>query len=303
MQNGLRQGALPCGNGGISTAFTKNSSNDGKTKNSGPAVYGTEACGARRAQVERLLRRALRENLFEIYYQPLYDIQSEKFTEAEALLRLRDAQGRFVPPDEFIPVAEQAGLICDIGSLVLGSACRSMGGLLAAGADIESVSVNLSALQLRGPESPEQLLGVIRRSGVPPERIVLEVTESTFVRDYSLIADRIREISGAGVRFALDDFGTGYSSIAHVTDLPFDSVKIDKSLIWNSVTNRRCKIMTCDLTRMFKEINLCVTAEGVETPEHDAFVRLCGCDKIQGFRYAKPMPIGQAAGFFSRVRA
>lgn len=257
----------------------------------------------RRKEIENLLRYALKNDKFEIYYQPLYTICDGKFTEAEALLRLKDRAGNFVPPDEFIPVAEATGMIVDIGSMVLQKVCSYIKYLLACRIDIDSISVNLSVVQLMRENAVSSLLHIIHESGISPNRILLEITESIFISNYSVITDKIRQLSQAGIQFALDDFGTGYSNITHVIDLPFDVVKIDKSLIWDSMKNQRCSVMIRDLTRTFKNINLMVTAEGVETTEHDAFVRMCGCDKIQGFRYAKPMPVSQAVDYFGRRSA
>lgn len=254
----------------------------------------------RRYELEDLLYDALKNDKFLIYYQPLYNVSDGNFTEAEALLRLKDKNGNFVSPDEFIPVAEQSGLIIDIGSMVLDKVCQYIHTLLSCKVDIDSISVNLSVVQLMQDNVVDRLLGIIRRNEISPNRILLEVTESTLISNYNMVGEKIRELSAAGIQFALDDFGTGYSNITHVIDLPFDVIKIDKSLIWDSVSNRRCNIMIRDLTKTFKNINLGVTAEGVETSEHDDFVRLCGCDKIQGFRYAKPMPVSQAGDYFGR---
>ncbi len=278
--------------------FTKDAKNYVPAKKPRQTVVGGSEIEKRSA--ENLIRWAMRENRFEVYYQPLYNVHKEQFTEAEALLRLKDPSGKFVPPDEFIPAAEQTGLIVEIGRMVLWKTCCALRLLLARGVEIEAVSVNLSVVQLQREDSAEKLLRIIQEGGVSPDRIVFEVTESTIIHDYPLIAKRIRELGAAGIRFALDDFGTGYSSIAHVSDLPFDSVKIDKSLIWGSARNRKCSILTEDLAQMFRHIRLDITAEGVETEEQDRFARRCGFDKIQGFRYARPMPMDQAAALFGR---
>ncbi len=259
-----------------------------------------EGARTRSIQIENLLRRALQHDGFEIYYQPLYTVCDGKFTEAEALLRLRGEDGGFVSPDEFIPVAEQCGLIDQIGSMVLDKVCRYIRYLLSCRIDIDSISVNLSVMQLLPDDAVDNILGIIRRNGVSPNRILLEVTESTLVCNFEQIARKIRELSGAGIQFALDDFGTGYSNIANVIDLPFDVIKIDKSLIWDSAVNVRCSQMVRYLTSAFRDINLEVTAEGVETPEHADFAKLCRCDKIQGFLFARPMPVSQAVDFFGR---
>ena len=268
---------------------------------SGPAVLSAVSSNPRRvAELKDLIYHALKNREFEIYYQPLYNVCDGNFTEAEALLRLRDREGNFLSPEEFIPVAEQCGMIADIGDLVLDGVCKYIRMMLKCSADIDSISVNLSVVQLMQENAVRRLMDTIRRNGISPNRILFEVTESTLVTDYELISGKICEMNEKGVQFALDDFGTGYSNITHVIDLPFDVVKIDKSLIWDSVRSRKCNIMIRELTRTFKDINLSVIAEGVETKEHDDFVRQCGCDKIQGFRYAHPMPVSQAGDYFGR---
>ena len=269
-----------------------------------PRTVGTylpEGQDGRGRVLEELLKRALRTDGFEVYYQPLCSVSDGKFTEAEALLRMKDETGTFVPPAEFIPVAEETGMIVEIGYMVLRKVCAYLNRLLACRIDIDSISVNLSVVQLTRDDAVQKLLAIIRENDISPNRILFEITESILIRNYEKIARKIRELSRAGVQFALDDFGTGYSNFSHVIDLPFDTVKIDKSLIWDSMENQKCRIMIRDLTRTFKNLNMTVTAEGVETREHDWFVRQCGFDRIQGFRYARPMPESRAADYFGRV--
>lgn len=253
--------------------------------------------------LEDLMYHALKDDKFIIYYQPLYSIQDNNFTEAEALLRLQDESGRFVPPDEFIPIAEKNGMIMEISSMVLNKVAGYIRSMLSCGTDIDSISINLSAVDLTRPDLADHVLDIIRKNHISPNRIVLEITESILIRNYRQAGDQIREMSSEGIQFALDDFGTGYSNIANVIDLPFDDVKIDKSLIWDSIKNRKCNIVIRELTKAFKDIHLGVIAEGVETPEHDRFVRQCGCDRIQGFRYAKPMPSSRVYDYFGRKMA
>lgn len=253
-----------------------------------------------RCEIENLIYHALKDDKFLIYYQPLLNVDDGNFTEAEALLRLRDQNGNFVPPDVFIPIAEQDGLINEIGCMVLDRVSHYIHTMLKCGSDIDSISVNLSVVQLMQDNVDARLLDIIHRNEISPNRILLEVTESTLVKDYQQIGDKIRTMSEAGIQFALDDFGTGYSNISHVIDMPFDVVKIDKSLIWDSVQNKKCSTVIRQLTKVFQSINLGVTAEGVETKAHDDFVRQCGCDKIQGFRYAQPMPSSRVSDYFGR---
>ena len=259
--------------------------------------------GPEERQLEDWLAQALKHDRFEVYYQPLYTVRNGSFTEAEALLRLKGPDGAYIPPDRFIPVAEVSGQIAEIGCMVLQRVCSDLRYLLSCRIDIDAVSVNLSVVQLMGEDAVPRLLRIIRESGVSPSRILFEITESILISNYTLIAEKIRKLSGAGIQFALDDFGTGYSNITNVIDLPFDVVKLDKTLVWDSMKSRRCNVMVRELTKTFKNINLTVTAEGVETEEHDSFVRMCGCDKIQGFRYARPMPVSRAAEYFGRAAA
>ncbi|MCI1965748.1 MAG: EAL domain-containing protein [Oscillospiraceae bacterium] len=266
----------------------------------GGPLHGADSGREAQQRLEKYLDDAMKNNKFEIYYQPLYTVCDGSFTEAEALLRLKGPDGAYIPPDQFIPVAEKTGQIIQIGSMVLERVCQYISYLLSCHIDIDTVSVNLSVVQLMDEDAVPHLLKIIRDSGISPNRIIFEITESILIRNYALIAEKINALSHVGIQFALDDFGTGYSNIINVIDLPFDVVKIDKSLIWDSMKNRRCSTMIRELTRTFRNINLVVTAEGVETEEHDNFVRQCGCDKIQGFRYARPMPVSRVSDYFGR---
>lgn len=248
----------------------------------------------RRHMLYELMRSALQEDRVEVHYQPLYSIARDRFTEVEALVRIRDEYGKFLSPEEFVPIAEETGLIIDIGYVVLKKVCEYIRQLIQRGIEIEAISVNLSVVQMMKADFVPRALQIIRGSGISPSRIIFEITESILVSNYEVISEKTKKLSDEGIRFALDDFGTGYSNLTHVIDLPFDVVKIDKSLIWDSMNNSKCYIMVRDMARIFQNMNLMVTAEGVETAEHDRFARLCGCSRIQGFRYARPLP-GEAA--------
>lgn len=211
---------------------------------------------AEKRRIVRWLDDAMRNDRFEVYYQPLYTVGDGSFTEAEALLRLKGPDGAYISPDRFIPIAEESGQIIEIGCMVLKRVCQYIRHLLSCHINIDTISVNLSVVQLMGENAVPRLLQIIRDSGISPNRILFEVTESILIRNYTLIAEKILELSRAGIQFALDDFGTGYSNIINVIDLPFDVVKIDKSLIWDSMKNQRCNIMIRELTRTFHNITI-----------------------------------------------
>jgi diguanylate cyclase (GGDEF)-like protein len=254
----------------------------------------------RRYYIKNLIAAALENDSFEVYFQPIYSIKDNRFSEAEALLRLRDEDGKFVPPDEFIPLAEEAGLIVDIGYVVVDKVCKYIRSLVQSGVKIHTVSINLSVVQLMKADIVTRLLEIIQKNEVSPERIIFEVTESILVNNYAAISEKVKELCQYGIRFALDDFGTGYSNLTYVIDLPFQLIKIDKSLITNSMSNNKCHILVRDLTKSFRSMDFTVIAEGVELPEHDEFVRHCGFDRIQGYRYARPIPAADAIRYFGR---
>lgn len=256
----------------------------------------------RRHTLYELIRSAIQDDRIEVYYQPLFSIAHDRFTEAEALLRIRDESGKFLSPEEFVPIAEETGLIIEIGYIVLQKVCEYIRSLLQRGIEIDTVSVNLSVAQMMKPDFVPRALQIIRASGISPSRIIFEITESILVSNYTVISEKTKKLSDAGIGFALDDFGTGYSNLTHVIDLPFDVVKIDKSLIWDSMNNSKCYIMVRDMAKIFQNMNLMVTAEGVETTDHDRFARLCGCSRIQGFRYARPQPGADAEKYFGRTQ-
>lgn len=256
----------------------------------------------RKHMIYELLRFSLLEDRIQVYYQPLYSVALDRFTEAEALIRIRDEGGELISPDEFVPIAEETGLIVDIGYAVLKKTCEYIRRLLQRGIEVDTISVNLSIAQMMKPDFVPRALQIIHGSGISPSRIVFEITESMLVSNYDVISKKIKELSGEGIHFALDDFGTGYSNLTHVMDLPFDVVKIDKSLIWNSMNNPKCYVMVRDMAQIFQNLNLMVTAEGIETAEHDRFVRSCGCSRIQGFRYAPPLTGEAAAEYLGHSR-
>lgn len=252
----------------------------------------------RRSQVEDVLKTALDEGSFEIFLQPIYAPSLERFDIAESLLRLNKTPIGPIFPDEFIPIAEQNGLIVDITYWVLERVCTMLADVLKQGIRCRAIAVNLSAVQFLQKDCEKRIVEIIERSGVPFEMVKFEVTESVLISNYEPVKAFINAMCERGCRFGLDDFGTGYSNLSAVLLLPFDTIKIDKSLVWLSETDERYAAMVRHLTNAFRDLGLHVLAEGVETKPQDHFIRDCGCDFIQGYYYARPLPVADAISRF-----
>lgn len=244
----------------------------------------------RRSQMVSILKDKLVNDEFELYYQPILSVDDGGFYIAEALLRINQSPLGAISPAEFIPVAEESGLIIDITYLVLDKVCKTIRRLRDEGLPIKGVSVNFSYLQFTQKDLIYRMQEIIRNNGIPASRIKIEITESTLGENIDVIrafADRMHEM---GIKIGLDDFGTGYSNLSSVTSFPIDTIKLDKSLIWSAVENEHSAIIVKNLSRAFRQLGMNILAEGVENQEHRTFVLDCGCSMIQGFLYAKPMP-------------
>ena len=241
-------------------------------------------------QLEDDIRHALVSNEFHLHYQPLVNTKTQQVASVEALLRWVRPDGKQVGPDTFIPVAEESGLINAIGLWVLRRACRD-----AMNWDGIMLSVNISAAQLRNPEFPVQLGHILEETGFAPERLELEITETSLVLD-PVVAERcLQVIRGFGVRIALDDYGTGYASIGFLRQFRFERLKLDRSLIRQAGEDDGSRAMMVSSITVARAMKMNVTAEGVETPQQADMVRDAGCDQIQGWLYFKAMPAADIA--------
>lgn len=251
-------------------------------------TWFNEAFDRSREQIKKLdeeLRQALAMNQFCMHYQPLVDAETRKIVAVESLMRWERPDGQIVGPTTFIPVAEESGLINPIGLWVLRQACCD-----ALEWDGVTLSVNISAAQLRNPEFPIQLGHILEETGFDPERLELEITETCLVLD-PIVAERsLNLIRGFGVRVALDDFGTGYASIGFLRQFRFEKLKIDRSLVMQASEDESSRAMMLSSITMAQAMNMSVTAEGVETREQADMVRAAGCDQIQGWLYFRAMP-------------
>jgi diguanylate cyclase (GGDEF)-like protein/PAS domain S-box-containing protein len=241
-----------------------------------------------RLRVENDLRRALERGELRLEYQPVVALGSEEIVSSEALVRWDHPQRGVIGPSEFIPVAEEDGLIEPIGRWVLEQACRQAARWHQARPDDVpiGISVNLSALQFAKRGLPEVVAEVLRATGLDPESLSLEITESVIMRDAEAVTDALRELKEIGVKIVLDDFGTGYSSLAYLTRLPLDALKIDRSFVDGLGVEAPDTAVTEAIVAMSKALSLQVVGEGVETARQAQALADLGCDLAQGFHFS-----------------
>jgi len=250
-----------------------------------------------RFQLLRDLRDALEKNELRVFYQPQFDLKTGQIIGAEALIRwwkLDNSKdgGSYISPAEFIPIAEQSGLIVPIGKWVMEEACRAAKKWHNEGKPIR-IAVNVSGAQFYQDDLVKFTSECLLRTGVKPHLLELEVTESVFMDDISIAIDTLKRLHELGVELAIDDFGTGYSSLAYLRQFNIDRLKIDQSFIRNALINSDDAAITKTIISLGHSLNLKVIAEGVETKEHEQFLINEGCDEVQGFRYSKPVPDSQ----------
>ena len=248
-----------------------------------------------RFQLLRDLRDAMEAKELMLYFQPQFDLAKGKIIGAEALLRWfkKDNSkqgGQFVSPAEFVPIAEQSGLIVPIGEWVLRYSCEVAAAWQKAGHDMR-VAVNVSGAQFYQSDLVNYVSKCLKETGLKPHNLELEVTESVFMDDITHTIETLQHLHALGVELAIDDFGTGYSSLSYLRQFPIDRLKIDQSFIRNALNNQDDAAIARTIVRLGHSLNLKVIAEGVETKEHEAFLREEKCDEVQGFRYSKPIPL------------
>jgi diguanylate cyclase (GGDEF)-like protein/PAS domain S-box-containing protein len=240
-----------------------------------------------RHQLENDLRDAMTRSEFELFYQPIVDIATCRLRGAEALVRWRHPQRGLVPPDQFIPLAEETGLINALGEWVVQKACADA----AAWPKPLKVSVNLSALQFRNSNLLDVILCALVDSGLPPDRLELEITESVLLESDTDPLAVIRRLKNIGVSLALDDFGTGYSSLSYLTKFPFDKIKIDKSFTQQLTKRAECAAIISSVRALGIGLNMLTVAEGVETEQQLTLLRAAGVDLAQGYLFGRPCPL------------
>lgn len=246
----------------------------------------------RMMQVEEILRDAIDNDGFEMYYQPIYSVENDGFVSAEALIRLKDTTTLgFISPEEFIPIAEKKGLIMQIGSCVFNSVCRFINteGLTELG--VHYIEVNLSGIQCMDAELPAQLQQIMNEYGVSPEQINLEITETATIESGNMLRKTMHKLRKLGCSFSMDDFGTGYSNLSQMAEVKYDLIKIDKSLIWPCFEQNGAKavIILDNIVKMIRSLGIDIVAEGVETQEQAEKLMDLGVGYLQGYLFSRPI--------------
>ncbi|MCW9028568.1 MAG: EAL domain-containing protein, partial [Kangiella sp.] len=253
--------------------------------------------------LENALRMAVERNELILHYQPLIDFTDLKMVGVEALVRWQHPTMGLIPPFKFIPLAEEAGLIGDIGLWVLQEACRQMIEWGKDGVEVGSLSVNISVHQIESGQLPQQVKEVLKDFGVAPERLFLELTESTIMQDPKQASIAMAEFKEMGVKLAVDDFGTGYSSMAYLKRLPLDRLKIDRSFIKDIGTDTNDEVICKAIVQLAKSLGLETVAEGVEEESQAEFLNGLGCDVAQGYLYSKPVPAQELTANWKKKKA
>ncbi len=294
---------------GIALAPQDGADLDQLIKNADLAMYGAKAEGRRtyrffvpemdasakaRLTLEQDLRQALVDGGFEIHYQPLVNLQSGEVSGCEALLRWRHPERGMVSPAEFIPIAEDTGLINELGDWVLRTACNEA----ATWPAHIRVAVNVSPVQLKCDTLALRIAGALAASGLEPRRLELEITEAVLIRDDEAALSILHQLRSIGVRIALDDFGTGYSSLSYLKRFPFDKIKIDRCFVADIDDASGSPVIVQAVVNIAAASNMTTVAEGVETEAQREMLRTLGCTEMQGYLFSKPKPAAEVRELF-----
>jgi EAL domain-containing protein (putative c-di-GMP-specific phosphodiesterase class I) len=276
-------------------------------------MYGAKADGRRtyrffepemdarakaRLTMERELRQAMVDGGFEIHYQPVVDLRRDEISGCEALLRWRHPERGMISPAEFVPVAEDTGLIVELGDWVLKTACAEAAQWPAH----VRIAVNVSPVQLKCPTLALNIAGALAASGLPANRLELEITEAVLIRDDEAALAILHQLRAIGIRIALDDFGTGYSSLSYLKRFPFDKIKIDRSFVGDIMEVTGSSSIVQAVVSIAASLNMTTTAEGVEREGQRELLRALGCTEMQGYLFSAARPGAEVIRFFTTRR-
>jgi len=294
---------------GIALAPQHGSDLDQILKNADLAMYAAKSAGRRtyrffepemdarvkaRRKLEMDLRQAITDGALEVYYQPCISLQDSKITGCEALLRWRHAERGMISPAEFIPIAEETGLIDQLGEWVLTTACAEA----ATWPDDIKVAVNVSPVQFKSGTLALKIVAALAASGLAANRLELEITEAVLIRDDEAALAVLHQLRDIGVRIALDDFGTGYSSLSYLQRFPFDKIKIDRCFVDNLVEPDGSSCIVQAIVNIAAVRHMTTTAEGVETQQQRELLRALGCSEMQGYLFSPAQPVAELKRLF-----
>jgi diguanylate cyclase (GGDEF)-like protein/PAS domain S-box-containing protein len=260
---------------------------------------GMDARAQARRMLELDLRAALQRDEFEVYYQPIRDVAGDRIVCFEALVRWNHSLRGLIAPANFIPLAEETGLIVPLGECVLRKACADAAGW---SQDV-AVAVNLSPVQFKNPNLVASLKAALEASGLPAHRVELEITESVLLQNSAATLAVLHELRALGVRISLDDFGTGYSSLSYLRSFPFDKIKIDRSFVHELATRDDSMAIVRAVTGLGRSLGIVTTAEGVETDAQFDLLRREGCTQVQGYLFSPPRPAAEVEEMLAKPRA
>ncbi|MDH5455526.1 MAG: GGDEF domain-containing phosphodiesterase, partial [Gammaproteobacteria bacterium] len=268
-----------------------NAMRDAQSRGGGFKYYcaETDAAAARKLKIEHMLHEALEGDELSLAFQPITSVSSKRVFAAEALLRWRQADGSYVSPAEFVPVAEECGLMNRIGEFVLDEACAQLKAWHAAGIRLPHMCVNVAKVQLMSGEFVPTVRRILSKHNVSPASLELELSERGVLSGDLAVVEQLKELKALGIRLSIDDFGTGDSAIAYLRDLPVDVLKIDRSYVSGLVDNEKDEALVSAMVALGQRLSLKVIAEGVETREQLAVLRAMNCDAFQGFLISRPV--------------
>jgi diguanylate cyclase (GGDEF)-like protein/PAS domain S-box-containing protein len=264
-----------------------------KSSGKGTYTFYEKAMGdtaVEKVKMEANLHRALENNEFVLYYQPIIDVTNGKVKGFEALIRWIHPENGLIYPDKFIGLAEENGMIIEIGKWVIENACKYAKSIYDSHFKNFYISVNVSTLQLLHKDFTEFVLETLNNTGIPPELLLIEITESVLMESYDLVIDNLRKLKDNNIRIAMDDFGCGYSSLTYLKTLPINTLKIDKSFIADIKSEDDVQSITGAIILLAKQLGLNVIGEGIETNNQLDYLKKHGCDMFQGYLVSKPVP-------------
>lgn len=251
-------------------------------------------------EVGELITEALANDRIEVWYQPIFSTEQHRFTSAEALVRIRDADGKLIPPGAFIDIAERNGMILQLGELVFRKVCRFIGETDIIDCGIDYIEVNLSVVQCAHKRLALEYMDIMQESGVNPQNINLEITESASMNAKNILLQNMKVLIDYGVSFSLDDFGTGQSNLDYILDMPVNIVKFDKNMTNAYFENGKAKYIMDAAMNMIRGMDLKIVSEGIETAEQFNTMESLGINYIQGYHFSKPLPEAEFLEFIKR---